>query len=350
VNQKSLFLIKRKSVYYIRYTDDTENRQRQFSTGCRSKQDALRFLTNFRVELKNKEKLQYITLENFKIEYLNYIERQFSKKYYLIVNDTFKNLIEHTGNIPLIKLDQSKLEKYLFTVFERAKYNAMLHYRNLRAAFNYAVEKKYLDTNSLQNIKLPKIPDKKNLYISESDFKLIIDNTESEVLKDLFQFAYCTGMRLSEIANLRWTSISFNEKIIKIENDASFTTKSKKSRIIPINTILFEILQRQIPKVIDIIKSQYVFEKTGKQFYPDYISRYFKSAVKDAKLSNDYHFHLLRASFISNLAKRNVPLVAIQKLVGHANIRITEKYYLSVQDELLTKAMETLDNIVVSNK
>ena len=64
----------------------------------------------------------------------------------------------------------------------------------------------------------------------------------------------------------------------------------------------------------------------------------------------DYHFHLLRASFISNLAKRNVPLVAIQKLVGHANIRITEKYYLSVQDELLTKAMETLDNNFVSNK
>ena len=81
---------------------------------------------------------------------------------------------------------------------------------------------------------------------------------------------------------------------------------------------------------------------------PDYISKSFKKAVKKAKLNNDYHFHLLRASFISNLAKRNVPLIAIQKLVGHANIRITEKHYLTVQNELLTQAMQALDNKVMS--
>ena len=59
-------------------------------------------------------------------------------------------------------------------------------------------------------------------------------------------FAYNTGMRLSEITNLKWSSISFNEGIIKIENSETFTTKSKKSRIIPINSILLEVLQRRL--------------------------------------------------------------------------------------------------------
>ena len=343
-----MFLIKRKSVYYIRYFDEIENRQRQFSTGCKSKQDALRFLTNFKYELKNKEKLQFITLENFKTEYLNHIERNYSKKYYSIVNYTFINLIKHTGNIPLIKLNQSILEKYLFSVFDKAKYNASLYYRNLRASLNFAIEKNYLEINPLEKFKLPNIPEKANLYIDEIEFNLILDKTENNVLKKLFLFAYNTGMRLSEIANLKWSSISFNDGLISVVSDASFTTKNKKTRTIPFNNILSEILRDRLPKVIDISKEIYVFNIKGKMINPDYISKSFKKAVKEAKLNNDYHFHLLRASFISNLAKRNVPLIAIQKLVGHANIRITEKHYLTVQNELLTQAMQALDNKVMS--
>ena len=95
---------------------------------------------------------------------------------------------------------------------------------------------------------------------------------------------------------------------------------------------------------MDITKNIYVFSKNAVRLNNDYVSRNFKSAVREAKLHDDFHFHLLRASFISNLAKRNVPLSAIQKLVGHENIRITEKHYLSVQNETLIRAMRTLEN------
>jgi len=94
---------------------------------------------------------------------------------------------------------------------------------------------------------------------------------------------------------------------------------------------------------MDISKDIYLFTKNGVRFNSEYVSKQFKKSVVSAELNNDYHFHLLRASFISNLAKRNVPLSAIQKLVGHENIRITEKHYLSVQNETLIRAMETLE-------
>ena len=95
--------------------------------------------------------------------------------------------------------------------------------------------------------------------------------------------------------------------------------------------------------MIDITKDVYVFNRNGFKFNTEYVSKKFKQAVRDAKLSEDYHFHLLRASFISNLAKGNVPLIAIMKIAGHSSIKITEKHYLSVQDDLLTQAMFTLD-------
>jgi hypothetical protein len=65
---------------------------------------------------------------------------------------------------------------------------------------------------------------------------------------------------------------------------------------------------------------------------------------REAKLNYDYHFHLLRTCFIYNLAKRNVPLSAIQKLVELENIRITELHYLAVQNDTLFRAIRTLED------
>lgn len=324
-----MYLIRRNSVYQIRYFDEQENRLKQFSTKCNRKQDALLVLSDFQKAIKQKQKPDYISLEGFQKEYLESVKILHSLKYYNSIDATFRALISRTGNIPLIKLDKITLEKFLFETFERAKHNAWHYYRNLRAAFNYAITKNYLTSNPLQSVKLPKIPDKINIYISESEFDLILDETIDETLKDLFKFAYNTGMRLGEIINLKWNSVSFTDKIIKIESDETFRTKNNKSRIIPINETLFNILQGRIPKVIDIAystKNVYVFNRKGLKFNPDYVSKKFKQAVRDAKLNESYHFHLLRSSFISNLAKRNVPLAAIQKIAGHSSIRITEKH------------------------
>lgn len=343
-----MYLIRRNSVYQIRYFDEQENRLKQFSTKCKRKQDALIVLSNFQKAIKQKSKPDYISLEGFKKEYLENVKILHSLKYYNSIDATFKALISRTGNIPLIRLDKITLEKFLFETFEKAKHNAWHYYRNLRAAFNYAITKNYLTSNPLLNVKLPKIPDKINLYVSESEFDSILDETKDETLKNLFKFAYNTGMRLGEIVNLKWNSVSFTDKIIKVESDETFRTKNNKSRIIPINETLFSILQNRIPKVIDITKNIYVFNRKGMKFNHDYVSKKFKQAVRDAKLNENYHFHLLRSSFISNLAKRNVPLAAIQKIAGHSSIRITEKHYLAVQDSLLAQAMLSLDNSLKS--
>ena len=328
-----MYLIKRKSVYYIRYIDEAENRLRQLSTKCRNKKDALQFLSSFQSEVKKRKKLQFITVNKFENEYLEYVNKIHSQNYYVAIERTFNRLIKEIGDIPLVKLDRITIEKFLFDVFSKAMWNARLYHTNLRAAFNYAVSRNYIESNPIQKIKLPKLPEKINLYISETEFNSILSKTKNQILRDVFLFAYNTGMRLSELTNLKWRSVSPKEGIIKVENTETCTTRSKKS----------EILKRRLPNVMDITKDVYVFSRDGFKLNNDFVSRQFKKSLRGASLNEGFHFHLLRASYISNLAKRNVPLAAIQKLVGHENIRITEKHYLSVQNDSLIKAMRILD-------
>lgn len=343
-----MFLLKRKGIFYVEYLDVEENRIRRVSTSQRIKREALKFLSEFENHLKTKKSFKHIFLDEYQKQYAEHIKTNLSAKYHTTVKLSFKQLIDFTGNIPLSKLNYSLLDKFFTETHNRTQQGAWTYYRVIKSAFNKAILWGYIQQNPLQKIKLSKLPEKANLYISEGDFNLILEKTENQLLKDIFLFAYNTGMRLSEITNLKWSSISFNEGMIKIENSDTFTTKNKKSRIIPINSILSEILQRKLPKVIDITKNIYVFTKNGVRLNNDYVSKQFKESVRSAKLNEDFHFHLLRASFISNLAKRNVPLSAIQKLVGHENIRITEKHYLSVQNETLIRAMRTLDTGAVN--
>ncbi len=71
------------------------------------------------------------------------------------------------------------------------------------------------------------------VFISEIEFQLILGNTAEPFLKDLFLTAFYTGMRLGELLNMKWDWIDLNQNIITIKNTKTFTTKSKKERIIP---------------------------------------------------------------------------------------------------------------------
>ena len=76
-----MFLFKRGSIYPIEYQDETENRVRRISTKCKSKKDALNFLSSFKHRIKTSSKLKFISLNRFSNEYQKYVNTNFSKSY-----------------------------------------------------------------------------------------------------------------------------------------------------------------------------------------------------------------------------------------------------------------------------
>jgi integrase len=112
-------------------------------------------------------------------------------------------------------------------------------YRILKSAFEKAVQWNYIESNPFDKIKLPKIPQNKPVFISDIELKQIVSYEKDKILKDIYLFAFYSGCRINEILNLKWNNINFSERFISIKNDETFTTKSKKERIIPINNYLF---------------------------------------------------------------------------------------------------------------
>ncbi len=145
-------------------------------------------------------------------------------------------------------------------------------------------------------------------------------------------------MRLNELTNLKWQSIDMECKIIIIQITKSFSTKSKKERIIPISCLIMEellILKRNS-------YSDYIFaNQTGYKYNNDYVTHKFKKASRDAGLLETVHFHTLRHSFASNLVQKGVSLYVVKELLGHQNISTTQ-IYSHLNNSSLVSAIELL--------
>jgi len=256
-----MFLFKREGIYYLEYFDELENRKRRISTKSRLKPDALKFLTQFNQKLNERKKARYISIKDFRQEYIEYLEQSHTQSYISLAKTALKVLVNYTDNIPLAKLNNRILEKFILENFNRTCYGARHYYINLNATFNKAIVWGYLIENPLRQIKLPKIPKSLPAFINSVELNTIVQNTKSRDLQDIFITAFHSGMRISEIINLKWSAINLSERTIIVRNNETFTTKSKKERMIPINDTLATGLNNQIPKVLDINLDEYVFFK-----------------------------------------------------------------------------------------
>ena len=172
--------------------------------------------------------------------------------------------------------------------------------------------------------------------------ELILDKTKTVMLKDLFTTAFYTGMRLGEIVNLVWDCVDFKRNIIIVKNINGFTTKNKKERIIPMNSIMETFMMNRFTKVNNVNNNNYIFSRViGIKLNEDYVSKNFKRAVRATGLNNNIHFHTLRHSFASRLAQKGVSLFVIKELLGHEDIKTTQ-IYSHLQTENLTEAINLL--------
>ncbi|MFC2103072.1 tyrosine-type recombinase/integrase [Bacteroidota bacterium] len=343
-----MFLFKRNGIYQLEYVDESENRIKRVSTKTSRKAEALRFLTDFRKEMTAKQKPSHILLSSYAQKYRDYILTNFSKKYYDTVSLSFKQLIQYTGNIPLPKITNHQLDQFMSITFSRTQHGAWTYYRALKSAFNKAVNWGYLHSNPFTKIKLPKIAESAPLFIDENEFNLIIENTDLDDLRDIFITAINTGLRLSELTNLKCSSINFIRRNLIVKNHTTFKTKNRKPRVIPMNDTLFQLLRNRLPKIIDIELDDYLFTKyPGLPYSNEYVSKSFKRIVRKLRLNEKYHFHLLRKSFGSRLLQKGVPMSNISTLLGHSSIAVTEKHYASLTIENLSNSVKLLDQITI---
>ena len=338
-----MFLTKSKNSPYYQIVYFIDGKRTKKSTKKTTIKEAQKFLSRFNPEKEEEETIQQkILLSGFQHEYLKYISGSKSKHYLRSIQLSFSQLLSFCRDMYLQNLTTKDLDKFITSTFARAPKAAALYYRTLKAAFSKAVIWNYLSENPLKKIKAPKVAKQFPVFISETELKLIIGNTSKQFLKDLFFTAFYTGMRLGELLNMKCDWIDFEQNIIKVKCSESFTTKSKKERIIPICSTLRILLTKQFPKVINLEKYNFVFTRIQNiKLNENFVSKQFKKSVRATGLDDRIHFHTLRHSFASLLVQRGVSLYVVKELLGHEDLSTTQ-IYSHLQQENLTNAVNLL--------
>jgi integrase/recombinase XerD len=301
------------------------------------KEDGKKTRASTRTKYKHSIQHPSFTMNDLFKKYLNAIEITHTKSSWRHSRHSLEKFITVVGSDTQVKdITKTMAESFILTTYQRAKYSAAMQLRHLKACFNKAIDWGYIDKNPFKGIKLT-IPQNNPIFINKKELELIVSKEANPTLVLLYRFAFYSGMRLSEIVHLDFKSdVNMKEKLVCVKNKDSFTTKSKKERVIPIS--------RPLKKILKGVKSKdgFVFSNNGKVYKPDYVSKSFKKCVIASGLNNKIHFHSLRHSFASNLAQRGINLYVIQKLLGHSKITTTQ-IYSHLRNEDLVKAVKVLD-------
>jgi len=267
-----------------------------------------------------------IALQNFVNEYLAYVERNRAVKTLEGVRLVCKYLLSYFSPLRSIETITIKdAECFLDSLKKSAPKGVYNYQRVLKAMWNKAIEWNYLRENPFVKIKLQKRQNQKPVYVTEDLLQIILPNIEAEVVRDFVVTAFFTGCRRGELVNLTWQGVNLKDNLLTIGN-ASYQTKSRKQRVVPLHAKVKEILIKRFPKIIKREK-HYVFCKSnGYGFTGDYFSRRFKRSCRKAGVDEGIHFHSLRHGAATRMIVNGAPVPSVQRILGHANIQTTMLY------------------------
>lgn len=206
------------------------------------------------------------------------------------------------------KINEKAIKDYLIKFETR---NGMCHALSALKLF-YKITIK--QPRKFNNIEYPR-SEKKLPRIIEKQF--LIDrlmNIQNKKHKAILTLAYSTGMRISEVCNLKITDIDSKRMIIFIRK-----AKGRKDRIVALSHKMLEILREYFT---EYRPKEYLFNG---QFDVKYSAASCNQIVKKY-LGKEYHFHLLRHSNATALLEAGTDLRIIQKHLGHSSSKTTEIY------------------------
>ena len=210
--------------------------------------------------------------------------------------------------------------------------------RQIRAALSYAVDAGLLRANPLlrwRGLMLPEA-EKKVRVVEEAEFDRLLKACENPDLKALLVVAYRQGLRRKELANLRWTAVDLERRILHVVNvtEAGELTKSRKNRALPMHPDVCEVLSGLTAKaptrVVDgrlVPAWTYVFTwPEGAPFKADWLTHWFAGVVAKAKVTH-CTLHDLRRSFSTLAQRAGVDRHLVKDLGGWSTVGVVEKHY-----------------------
>ena len=200
----------------------------------------------------------------------------------------------------------------------------------LRAFYRYAENEKHLAKNVAENLSLPRrwkrLPKALNGEEIDRLLKPMLPETASSLCDQaMLELAYASGLRLSELRNLRLEQLQLASGFIMVIG------KGNKERVVPVGRQAIGALERYLeagrPRLVKKRSPANVFlTQRGSPFSAVTVWLRIKKRALHAGIARNITPHMLRHSFATHLLEHGADLRVIQELLGHENISTTEVY------------------------
>lgn len=329
------FLHKRGRIYYARYRQNGREIWKSLKTS--SKEIAHAQLAKLIDAIEKQDvgwRLCPKHIEIYLKEYLSICEAEHSPKTVRIERQILNDFIRFAHCQFLHQVSADRVEAYkVLRAKEVSKTTVNRAIGMIKAFLNKAVALGYLERNPAQYVKRLKEEQRQISFLSDDEVKRLVKVCSPQVQRMIAIFLH-TGMRLGELSHLRWKDIDFRRKQLLIQNQPGWTTKNYKPRVIPMHPIVEGILN-DLPRSHDL-----VFPTRNGRSVETYIRaeilRYSKRAGVKASVK------MFRSTFASNLVMSRVDIYAVSKLLGHHDVKITEKHYAHLTPDYLGNAISML--------
>jgi site-specific recombinase XerD len=244
--------------------------------------------------------------------------------------DFNKKLLEHTKKIPE-QINSQDIKNFLADKMnDKSSSSTTLFLSSIRFGYSNVLGK-----DPTLGIKRPKKEQKIPIVLTKQEVTKLFENTKTLKSSLILQLLYSSGLRVSEIVNLKPQDLDFNENTGWVR-----AGKGKKDRMF----ILSKKITKKIQKFINKHKDwKFLFSKETPLTTRN-IQKIVQKTAKKARIDKNVHPHTLRHSFATHLLENGVDIRKIQILLGHASISTTE-IYAHVSSEQLKNIKNPLDEL-----
>ena len=226
------------------------------------------------------------------------------------------------------KIDTSQYVSYLFSQnLKSTSVNRKIS--SLKTFFNFLLKKKLINVNPFADQIMPKKPISLPKSISEDDVVKLLDAPKPDSLiglrdKAMLELLYASGVRISELVNIKFSDLDLERNIIKVFG------KGSKERLVPFGEDAAQCISAYIDerkKNKDIASIKYIFlNNRGSKISRHAFWHRLKEYCLEIGLKRDISPHTLRHAFATHLLNRGADLRSVQVLLGHSDLSTTQIY------------------------
>ena len=265
--------------------------------------------------------LEYIAVEKRYSEHTLISYKKDLEGFLLFVSDT-------EGTRDLTKVDKKVIRNFLVHLtenhFQKRSINRKLS--SLRSFYLFLLKIGEIEVSPLESVSSLKFYAEKQIPMSEEEMaelsEILDEDTEHFLEKVIIETLYQTGIRKAELCNLFFENVDFSSNEIKIKG------KGNKERIVPISSVLAEILYKfiEIRKPLPESEIYFFVRENGKKLSEKFVYSVVNSYLSMVTFKKKKSPHILRHSFATHVLNNGAEISKVKKLLGHSSLASTQVY------------------------